>query len=364
MSLPATAQTAATEFLTDEQRWLALLSRTPAADGQFVYAVRTTGVFCRPNCSSRRPLRHNVRFFESSAGALRAGFRACRRCLPTAEDVSSRQSDLIQQACRLIEGEIPDGNLQQLAQKLDISPFHFHRRFKAATGLTPKRYAIARRKDSPKTFLQDFPAIPVTASLMNDQPSVRQTSSEASHQPTIDGPLRYAMGACWLGSLLVTATNRGICAISLGSSPSQLLSDLQVQFPDQELLGGDTKVENWVVRVVGFLEEPGQSLDLPLAVQGTAFQRRVWDALRTIPFGSTVTYMELANRIGAPSAVRAVASACAANQIAIAIPCHRVVRSDGSLSGFRWGVDRKAGLLKWESIAATARLTQGTPQKP
>ncbi|MGN8251316.1 bifunctional DNA-binding transcriptional regulator/O6-methylguanine-DNA methyltransferase Ada [Pseudomonas sp. SMV7] len=344
-------------YTTPEQRWQAVESRDSAASGHFVYAVRTTGIYCQPGCKSRLAKRSNVAFYDTPAAAEAAGYRACKRC--TATTSPTRHSQLVTRACRLIEACDPAPSLDQLSAELAISPFHLHRLFKAETGLTPKAYATAFRARRLRAHLADGQRS-VTEAIYDAGYNSNSRFYESAEQRLGMRPRQYraggagatihfALGQCSLGAILVAQSDKGICAILLGDDPEALLRELQDQFPKARLIGGDSAYEQLVAEVVGFVEAPSLGLALPLDVQGTAFQERVWQALREVPAGSRVSYTEIAERIGAPKAVRAVAMACAANHIAVAIPCHRVVRRDGDLSGYRWGVARKAQLLKRET---------------
>jgi len=345
-------------FSTDEERWAAVMRRDPRADGKFYYSVRTTDVYCRPSCPSRHALRENVSFHESCAAAEEAGFRPCKRCRPNEAPLGVKHAAAVAKACRLIEtaDELPD--LATLANAAGMSPFHFHRVFKAATGVTPKAYAAAHRTQRVRQSLPDSATVTdaiYDAGFNSAGRFYANSSAVLGMTPTrfraggSGTSIRFAVGECSLGSILVAATDQGICAISLGDDPDALVRDLQERFPKAKLIGGDSEFEQWMAQVVGFVEAPQLGLDLPLDVQGTAFQQRVWEALRKIPAGSTASYTEVARRVGAPQSVRAVASACASNAIAVAIPCHRVVRTDGALSGYRWGVARKRELLAREA---------------
>lgn len=356
MSMPESS----TRFLNDDVRWRAVETRDPAADGEFVYAVTTTGIYCRPGCPARRALRANVRFFESSADAERAGFRACKRCQPAADSLAQRQAALVTAACRTIETAATPPTLEDLAGAAGLSPFHFHRLFKAHTGVTPKAYAATHRAERMRHELTSRHSITEAIYQAGFGASSRFYAAasetlgmtpQAFRARGAGETIRFAIGQCWLGAILVAASEHGLCAILLGDEPETLTRDLQDRFAQAQLVGGDAEFEQWVAQVIGFLERPAQGLHLPLDIRGTAFQRQVWEALRAIPAGTTVTYTELAERIGRPQAVRAVASACAANALAVAIPCHRVVRTDGSLSGYRWGVARKRDLLAHERNA-------------
>jgi AraC family transcriptional regulator, regulatory protein of adaptative response / methylated-DNA-[protein]-cysteine methyltransferase len=345
-------------FASDAERLDAVARRDPAADGFFFYSVRTTGVYCRPSCPSRGARRENVAFHATAVAAERAGFRPCKRCRPNEPALADRRASAIARACRLIEeaDEIP--SLAALAKAAGLSRFHFHRLFKAETGVTPKAYADAHRARRMAGELARSGTVTeaIYGAGFNSSGRFYATSTDrlgmtptafrsGGHGTTI----RFAVGESSLGSILVAATEKGVCAISIGDDPDLLIRDLEDRFPKAQLLGGDEAFEALVAKVVGFVEAPRRGFDLPLDIRGTAFQERVWQALRDIPPGETRTYAAIAERIGRPQAVRAVAQACASNQLAVAIPCHRVVRSDGSLSGYRWGVERKRCLLEREA---------------
>jgi AraC family transcriptional regulator of adaptative response/methylated-DNA-[protein]-cysteine methyltransferase len=345
---------------SDEARWRAVERRDRTAAGAFVYSVRTTGIYCRPGCAARLPRRENVAFYDSCAEAERAGFRPCKRCRPNEPALAEQHSAAIARACRLIEEMEEPPRLAALARAAGLSPFHFHRVFKTVTGVTPKAYADARRGKRVRAELAQSGTVTeaiygagfnsngrfyaAAADLLGMTPSEFRAGGAGN-------VIRFAVGQCSLGAILVAATEKGVCAIELGDDPEALVRDLQDFFPKARLVGGDAAFEELVAKVVGLVEAPGQELELPLDIRGTAFQQRVWKALRAIPAGATATYSEIAKRIGRPKAVRAVAHACASNAIAIAIPCHRVVRTDGSLAGYRWGVDRKRALLTREKAA-------------
>ncbi len=343
-----------------DPRWAAIATRDTSADGSFWYSVRTTGVYCRPSCAARLPRPENVAFHATREDAERAGFRPCRRCRPEAPPLSEQHADTVAAACRRIESAESTPDLASLASAAGMSPHHFHRVFKAVTGLTPRAYAAAHRAQRVRAALDATDT--VTAAIYDagyqssgrfyeDAAGVLGMTPSDWRAGGANTAIRFAVGQCSLGAILVAASARGICAITLGDDPDELVRDLQDRFPRAELVGGDAAFEGVVAKVVGFVEAPGLGLDLPLDVRGTAFQQRVWQALRTIPAGATASYTEIAQRIGAPKSVRAVASACAANAIAVAIPCHRVVRTDGALSGYRWGVERKRALLDREADA-------------
>jgi AraC family transcriptional regulator of adaptative response/methylated-DNA-[protein]-cysteine methyltransferase len=346
-------------YATDDQRWAAVCARERAADGAFYYSVRSTGVYCRPSCPARTPRRANVAFHPSCQDAEAAGFRPCLRCRPTEPPLAERQAAAVAQACRLIEALEQEPDLASLAQACGMSRFHFHRIFKAHTGITPKAYAAARRAERVKRELAQ--AASVTEAVYEAgfnssgrfyaaSPGVLGMTPSRYRAGGSGESIRFAVAACSLGALLVASTGKGICSILLGDDPDQLVRDLQDRFPKAELVGAEPEFERTVAQVVGFVEAPGIGLDLPLDVRGTAFQQRVWQALRQIPAGRTVSYAELAERVGLAAGARAVAGACAANPVAVAIPCHRVVRNDGAISGYRWGVERKQALLEREGV--------------
>lgn len=341
--------------LSPEQCWNAVLHRDSAADGSFYYSVRTTGVYCRPSCGARTPRRENVAFHATPDEAERAGFRACKRCRP---NQLPRALEVVVAACRAIESSAQSPALASLAGAAGMSPFHFHRVFKSITGMTPKAYATAHRASKLRETLPQMARITDAIYESGFGSSARFYESSASalgmtprayrgggRRETI----RFALAQCSLGAVLVAATERGVCAILMGDEPAALLDDLQVRFPRAELVGGDTSFDATVAQAIGLIEAPGRRSELPLDVRGTTFQQKVWHALREIPAGSTVSYSELARRLGMPNAARAVAAACAANPLAVAVPCHRVVRRDGDAAGYCWGLARKLNLLAREN---------------
>ncbi|MES2103042.1 MAG: bifunctional DNA-binding transcriptional regulator/O6-methylguanine-DNA methyltransferase Ada [Pseudomonadota bacterium] len=351
---PATAN----DYAGDIERWSAVQTRDAAANGSFYYAVRTTGVYCRPSCASRPARRENVAFYDSCEDAENAGFRPCKRCKPDQAGLGEQHAATVAQACRLIETAEQLPGLQQLADAVGMSQYHFHRIFKAVTGVTPKAYASAHRGKRVREELArtDTVTQAIYDAGFNSNGRFYANSTQVLGMTPgrfraggADTEIRFALGECSLGSILVAATGQGVCAILLGDDPDTLIAELQDSFPRAELVGGDAGFEQLVSRVVGFVEAPALGLDLPLDVRGTAFQQRVWQALREIPAGTIVSYSDVAQSIGSPKAMRAVAQACAANHIAVAIPCHRVVRNDGALSGYRWGVERKRSLLDKEA---------------
>ena len=342
---------------TDDRRWQAVCERDTRADGQFVFAVLTTGICCRPSCRSRRARRENVRFFADVAAAVAAGFRPCKRCQPDKDYPQQQRVDKVAQACRLLEQDAPL-TLEALAGQLAMSPFHFHRLFKSVTGMTPKAWQQAWRAQRLREALEQ--GIPVTRAALAagfpDSSSYYRQADAAlgmtASQFRRGGAatvVTWTTGDCALGRCLVAESERGICAILLGDDDATLISELQQMFPAADNAPADLMFQQHVREVIASLNQRDTPLTLPLDIRGTAFQQQVWQALRTIPCGETVSYQQLANAIGKPKAVRAVASACAANKLAIIIPCHRVVRGDGTLSGYRWGVSRKAQLLRREA---------------
>lgn len=341
-----------------DPRWIAVLERDAKADGLFVYSVRTTGVYCRPSCPSRPARRENVAFHATAEDAREAGFRPCLRCNPDRVNVADPRKSLVVELCRIIETAEHAPTLTELANRAGLSAWHMHRVFKSVTGLTPKAYAAAHRAARVRSGLEGGRRVidaiydagyGSNSRFYAEADSVLGMTARDYRAGGADASIRFAVGQCSLGSILVAQSTRGVCAILLGDDPEMLVHQLQERFPAAELVGGDVSFERLVAQVVGFVEAPKIGLDLPLDVRGTAFQERVWQALRKIPVGGKVSYAELARRIGAPRAVRAVAGACAANTIAVAIPCHRVVRSDGGLSGYRWGISRKRALLAREA---------------
>lgn len=340
-----------------DPRWRQVLARDAAADGSFVYSVKTTGVYCRPSCPSRPARPHNVDFHADAAAAQAAGFRPCKRCHPERAGLPPAHGEAIEAACRRLADADGPPTLEQLAAIAGLSPFHFHRLFKAHTGLTPHAYAQTQRRQRVAYALaqgHDVTTSLYAAGYRNASPFYAQAQAmlgmpAATYRAGAPRQrIRFALAQCSLGALLVAQSERGVCAISLGDDPQALLEALQQRFAKAELIGADAAFEKQVAQVVGLIEQPQRAHQLPLDIQGTAFQQRVWQALQQIPAGQTISYAELARRIGAPGAARAVAGACAANPLAVAVPCHRVVRNDGALSGYRWGVARKQALLDRE----------------
>ena len=346
------------ETMENDPRWAALVNRDAGADGTFYYSVKTTGVYCRPSCAARLPRPENVRFHATREAAENAGFRPCKRCKPDQPSLAEQHASMVTNMCRFIENSEAPPGLDELAARAGLSPWHFHRLFKSVTGLTPKAYAMAHRAKHIRTALKRGGTIThgIYDAGFNSNSRFYEKSNQllgmtpSSYRAGGAGAeIRFAVGECSLGSILVAISDRGVCAILLGDDPETLLHDLQDRFPRSDLIGGDSEFEQLAAKVIGFVEAPAIGLDLPLDIRGTAFQQRVWQALREIPAGTTMSYTDIAKRIGAPRSVRAVARACAANSLAVAIPCHRVVRNDGGLAGYRWGVERKRDLLQREA---------------
>lgn len=337
----------------DATRWQAVLDRDSAADGAFYYAVRSTGIYCRPTCSSRRPKRDKVIFFHSIELAEQAGFRSCRRCRP---DEVSAQQHIIARVQHLLEMTEPTPSLAQLGEAVGISPFHLQRVFKRATGLSPKQYANAQRTQRLKTGLRQGRS--VTESMYDAGYGSSRALYDAVQEQLGMKPsaykkggqgerIVYAIADSPIGRMLIGATEKGICALYLGED-DMLVQELHAEFPRATLVQDSSAVVPYFRAVLDHLSGRRIDLDLPLDVQATAFQQRVWAALRKIPYGQTRSYREVAEMIGEPNAVRAVARACALNPVSVIVPCHRVVGADGKLKGYRWGIERKQVLLEQE----------------
>jgi AraC family transcriptional regulator of adaptative response/methylated-DNA-[protein]-cysteine methyltransferase len=341
-----------------DPRWERVVVRDRTADGEFWYSVATTGVYCRPSCPSRTANPGNVQLHDTLESARATGFRPCRRCNPDGLSTEAENSALVVKACRLIERSEAEPSLEELADAVCLSPSYFHRTFKAATGLTPKGYAAAYRANKVRENLVSGNSVTEAiydAGFNSSGRFYEKSTCMLGMTPSqyraggANEEIRFAVGQTSLGAILVASSMKGVAAILLGDDAETLLRDLQDRFPKAFLIGADRDYEALIARVVGFVEAPELGLDLPLDVRGTAFQQRVWQALQEIPVGATVTYAELAQRIGSSRSVRAVAGACAANNLAVAIPCHRVIRTDGSVSGYAWGVERKRVLLEREA---------------
>lgn len=343
------------EAIRDEARWQACVNRDRRADGSFVLAVRTTGIYCRPSCPARQAKRENCRFFASPDAARAAGYRACRRCRP--DDPIPDPSAAIARACRIIESAETTPRLEDLARAVGLSPFHFHRRFREVTGLTPRAYAAAQRRARVHAALAA--ARSVTEAIYDagygsasrfyaDRPAADAIAPSRRRQGGVGETIRFAVAPCPLGRVLVAATHRGVCAILFGDTADALEAELRQRFSKARIEPAGSDFSATVAAVAALVDTPSRGLDLPLDIQGTAFQERVWQALRAIPPGTTASYAEIARALGRPKAARAVAQACAQNKLAVAIPCHRVVGSDGALAGYRWGIERKRALLERE----------------
>lgn len=355
----------------DAARWVAVAHRDCSADGTFVFAVRTTGIYCRPSCAARRPKRENVVFYASPADARAAGFRACLRCDPDGGSASQRVEEIVSAACATIETADVAPRLADLAAAAGISAFHFHRLFKKATGLTPKEYGFAHRHERVRRTLGEIET--VTAAIMDAgygssgrfyavSNKVLGMTPKVFRSGGANEALTYGIGRCSLGYLLAATTGKGVAAILLGDDRDALLQDLKRRFPNATIVTGGASFARTLAEIIAHAEHPQSTFALPLDVHGTAFQHRVWKALRDIPPGTTATYRDIAKKIGRPEAVRAVAQACGANPAAIAIPCHRVVRTGGALSGYRWGIERKRALLAQENTSLAGE-PKGTPKQ-
>ena len=343
--------------VTRDVRWARLVARDERADGDFFYAVSTTGVYCRPSCGARTPRPENVSFFATTRDAERAGFRACKRCKPDAVSADQERGERIAELCRWIDAREDTPRLEELAARAGWSPSHTHRAFKAVTGLTPRAYASARRAERMRRGLGEERSVTDAiygAGFGSTSRFYEGARDRLGMTPTRfrDGgrgeAIHHATRACSLGVVLAAATSRGLCAILIGATEAALVRDLERRFPRAHLERAGAAFDATLAAVVSLVEEPHRATELPLDIRGTAFQERVWRALRELRAGETITYAELAARIDAPGAARAVAGACAANPLAVAVPCHRVVSSTGGLAGYRWGLGRKRALLARE----------------
>lgn len=345
--------------LTVDPRWTQLVARDESADGHFVYGVLTTGVFCRPSCASRQPSPENVRLYDSVERAQEAGFRPCKRCRPIGPTLAEEHAALVARACRSLESTESLPTLGELAAEAGLSPSYFHRLFKAHTGVSPKAYAALLRRQRVQRELtrQDnvtdaiFAAGYVSSGRFYEQSDSMLGMTPSAWRAGGTGvTVRFAVGTCSLGEILVAHSGRGLCAVLLGEDAETLIQDLQDRFHDATVLGGDADFDGIAAEVIAYVDDPTLGLSLPVDIRGTAFQRRVWTALREIPSGETRSYADVARAIGKPKAHRAVASACGANPVAVVVPCHRVMRSDGGLGGYRWGLATKRTLLAREDV--------------
>ena len=358
-------------FISEEQRWEAVVVRDPSAGSAFIYGVRTTGVYCRPTCSSRRPNRGNVAFFSTWRQAEAAGFRACKRCCPRGERTPEHAAVLA--ACRHIEACDEPPSLAEIASRVGLSPSYFHRLFFRVTGVTPKAYAGARQTERLRNGLKTARTVTEAVHQAGLGSSSRCYENAVQNLGMTPGDyrrdgagqtIRYAVTPCHLGWMLVAATNIGICLIEFADTAEELSGRVDFRFPAAEIRADDEGFQAMVKQVLTFIEAPQAGLNLPLDIQGTAFQTRVWKALQAISAGETRTYTQIATSIGQPTAARAVAGACAANKLAVAIPCHRVIRGNGDLSGYRWGLDRKERLLRRESESNRQNVKDRIKRKP
>ncbi len=346
---------------TDDRRWRAVLARDARTDGTFVFAVRSTGIYCRPSCPARRPRRAQVVFFPGPEAAEQAGFRPCRRCRPRLDAGADPRVALVQRACRYIEEHLDRPlSLGAIGAHLGRSPHAVQRLFTRILGITPRQYVDAVRMDRVKARLRAQEAVASalydagygSSSRLYERAPVRLGMTPATYRRRGRGMrVGYTTVTSPLGRLLVAATNRGVCAVCLGDADARLEAALRAEYPEAEIHRDEHGLGAWVAALMSYLDGTRPHLALPLDIQATAFQQRVWEALRTIPYGTTRSYREIARAVGRPAAARAVARACASNPVALAIPCHRVVREDGGLGGYRWGLERKRALLDRERAA-------------
>jgi AraC family transcriptional regulator, regulatory protein of adaptative response / methylated-DNA-[protein]-cysteine methyltransferase len=348
-------------YRSEEERWQAFSTRDRAADGHFFIGVKTTGIFCRVMCPARLPKRENILFFDTWQEAEAAGFRACKRCHPKEENGAQAHIQAVIDACQVLEQAETAPTLESLALTAGLSPFHFQRVFKKLIGISPKQYYMEKRSQRLRENLPGAGRVTdaiydagfnSSARFYSQAGETLGMSASTFRKGGRGMEISYTVQPSALGLMLVAATEAGVCLICFGDDPSELEKEVQRRFPHARVVESEPSFGDWVGRVASYVKNPGGSLDLPLDIQGTAFQRRVWAALREIPAGETETYSQVAARIGNPKAVRAVANACADNNLAVAIPCHRVVRTDGGLGGYRWGLKRKRALLEQEKLLA------------
>lgn len=344
--------------IKDDQLWQAVMAKDARFDGQFVFAVSSTGVYCRPSCPSRRAHRERVKFFELPEAAEQAGFRACLRCEPRRVRILDPQIELVQRVCRLLNSNESESlKLAELASQAGVSQFHLQRTFKKVMGISPRQYLAARKIDNFKTLVRKGES--VTTSLYESGFNSSSRLYEHAAEELGMTPATYSRGgrgvdisytitASPMGRLLVAITTRGVCAVRMADSDAKLEKDLRAEFPNAQLTRDDSALRESVQKILNHLDRNEPRLDLPLDIKATAFQRQVWEQLRAIPYGETVSYGDVAKALGKPGAVRAVGRACATNPVALVIPCHRVVREDKTLGGYRWGLDRKKKLLEHE----------------
>lgn len=348
-------------FADERARYLAFKARDARADGQFIVAVKTTGIYCRPVCPARPPKRENIEFFDDVVSARRAGYRACLRCKPDDVKVRAKLAEMITQACRALEADEDTPAVGALARKAGVSTGQFHRLFKQATGLSPKQYALARRVDGFRARLTQGAG--VTEALYDSGFNSSSRAYEAGKRLGVTPrdvksggeklTLQLGVARCSLGHVGIGVTPRGLAALAFGDTADAAREAVQARFPKALLVPSPGELKGMMAKVVALVDNPGVLPGLPLDIRGTAFQERVWQALRRIPVGETQSYAAIARAIGRPSSHRAVANACGANRIAVAIPCHRVVASDGGVGGYAWGVARKKALLAKEARKAS-----------
>lgn len=345
------------KFNTDATRWKAVSENNSNADGSFYYAVITTGIYCLPSCKSKLPNRDNVEYFTTRDDAEAAGYRACKRCRPTATSKADEIEQKVIHACRIIEESETSIKLDELATKVNLSPYHFHRLFKKIIGVTPKQYETRHQSQRFHNSLKSSPSVTdaiYSAGYGSSGSAYDKKRDQLAMKPTVyrkgaEGVnISYGVAQCFLGWVIVAATNRGICAIEFGDDSETLPQQVQARFPNAQLNKADTGFKTLIKEVVDYIESPRESLHVPLDIQGTAFQQQVWEVLRQIKPGETMSYTDVAERLGKPDAVRAVASACASNKLAVVIPCHRVISKSGKTGGYRWGSERKQRLLESE----------------
>ena len=346
-----------------ETFWQAVVDRDASMDGRFFFAVESTGVFCRPSCPARRPKRQKVSFYETISDALSAGYRACLRCKPDQSIVNEDRKRLAERACELLKEYVNEPldqslSLTELAERLDVSPFQLHRAFKENYGLTPKQYASSQRLSRFKESVRNSKTVTDalyeagygSSSRLYEKSSARLGMTPASYRKGGKGAkIRYSIRSCELGLLLTAATDRGLCSVRFGENERKLTQELKNEFPHAELVRDESSLADWSELVNDFINAKSSSKSLPLDIQASAFEWKVWNHLRSLHTGETRTYGEIARAIGQPTASRAVARACAANPVAVVIPCHRVVPASGGPGGYRWGSDRKKRLLEFES---------------
>jgi AraC family transcriptional regulator of adaptative response/methylated-DNA-[protein]-cysteine methyltransferase len=349
-------------IMNNPELWNAVLARDASRDGSFVFAVRSTGIYCRPSCPARRPRREQVSFFQIPEAAEQAGFRACRRCHPRRARTEDPQIELVRQICHAIdEHDEEPTTLKTLSGETGVSAHHLQRTFKEVMGITPRQYGESRRLKQFKSKVKNGASVTnamYDAGYGSSRGLYEKSSARLGMTPATYGRggrgmrIIYTIAKCSLGRLLVAATARGVCSVALGDSDSELERALLAEYPKASIDKKDTAISPslnlWLSKVLEYLNGKTPRVDLPLDLQATAFQWRVWEELRRIPLGETRSYQEIAKAIGKPKAVRAVASACAGNHVALVIPCHRVIREDKSLGGYRWGLKRKEELLVLE----------------